>query len=459
MKSLVALLRGAALVGALVSTGSPAAAQAVTTGSVEGRVVDESGGVLPGATVALRYRARNISTTQTIGTAGDFKFLAVQVGTYELKSELGGFGTVAVHNITVDPGSDQRFTMQMKVGTLEESVQVTADAPLINTKDATESTMLNDKYLAALPLITRNYTEMPTVFPGVSCNRGANTPEFFASYIAKPTALVNSIQTGTAGQARDVPPDSAKFLEISAGGPIRNDKLWYYAVQYNEENQDTVLSPDPAPIANTFCPTHLRLTNRIDDDVPLPPGAFFVDYYDPVLKHTYTRGPSPMRIGVRDETRARLASAVTKATAEHSIKFGAEISETFGQQPGIRRGAAVHGPAVADGRRSCAAAGSVQRVRLSPGARRPGGRGKRPELFARSPHRRVGGGGDVGVRHHQPAAARARGAAPARRRQPTSADVRNELGRVYLRLDRPGDALAEFERAQQLDPAPPRQLQ
>jgi len=359
-------------------------------------------------------------------------------------------------------------------------VLVTADAPLINTRDATEATTLNDKYLASLPLITRNYTEMPTVFPGVSYNRGArtsynqfnvrggdqtgnnylldggslnrgvgrsgiliapsvieriellpggftaeyggyqssvvnlisksgaNTPEYFVSYIAKPNALVNSIQTGIAGQSRDVPPDSAKFFEVSAGGPILRDKLWYYAgFQYNEENQGTVLSPDPAPIVNKFYPTHLKLTNqrgandrweytadfgpftadhltlspliapesnrrqgistwnqtgrqthlfdsstmietsvqvffmtfhnnRINDDVPLPPGAYFVNYYDPSLGHTYTRGPSPMRTGVRNETRGRLASSVTKTLEAHSIKFGGEISETFGQQPGIR---------------------------------------------------------------------------------------------------------------------------
>ena len=480
MKCGLVLIRSMAILAVLIAGASRAAGQAVTTGIVEGRVVDESGGVLPGATVTLRNPARNTSTTQTTGAAGDFKFLAVQVGSYELRSELTGFGPVAIGNITVDPGSDQRFTMQMKVGTLQEAVLVTADSPLINTKDATESTTLNDSYLAALPLITRNYTEMPTVFPGVSYNRGArtsynqfnvrggdqtgnnylldggslnrgvgrsgiliapsviervellpggfsaeyggyqssvinlisksgaNTPEFFVSYIAKPNALVNSIQTGIAGQSRDVPPDSARFFEIAAGGPIRKDKVWYYAgFQYNEENQGTVLSPDPAPIVNKFYPTHLKLTNqrgsndrweytadfgpftadhltlspliapesnrrqgistwnqtgrqthlfnsstlietsvqvffmtfhnnRINDDEPLAPGAYFVNYYDPGLKHTYTRGPSPMRTGVRNETRGRLASAVTKTTAEHSFKFGAEISETFGEQPGIR---------------------------------------------------------------------------------------------------------------------------
>ena len=168
--------RTATLVAAsLFVTSSWAAAQAVTTGIIEGRVADQSGGVLPGATVTLRSPTRNTAVTQTTGANGEFKFLALQVGTYELKAELAGFSTISISDVTVNPGSNQRFPLQMKVGSFEEAILVTADSPLINTKDAAESTTLNDKYLSTLPLITRNYTEMPTVFPGVSYSRGART--------------------------------------------------------------------------------------------------------------------------------------------------------------------------------------------------------------------------------------------------------------------------------------------
>lgn len=151
------------------------AGQAVTTGIVEGRVLDESGGVLPGVSVTLRNNDRGATSTQTTGTNGEFRFVALQVGQYELKIELAGFSTVLVNDVTVNPGSHQSFPLPMKVGALEVALTVTADAPLLNTKQSTESVVLNDKYLATLPLITRNYTEMPTVFPGVSYSRGART--------------------------------------------------------------------------------------------------------------------------------------------------------------------------------------------------------------------------------------------------------------------------------------------
>ena len=464
----------------LLAGSSWVAAQGVTTGVIEGRVMDESGGVLPGATLTLRSPARNTASTQITGANGEFKFLAVQVGSYELKAELAGFGTVNIASVTVDPGSNQRFAMQMKVGTLQEAINVTADAPLINTKDAAQSTTLSDKYLATLPLITRNYTEMPTVFPGVAYNRGArtsynqfnvrggdqtgnnylldggslnrgvgragiliapsvieriefipggfsaeyggyqssvinlisksggNTPDFFFSAISKPNFLLSTIDTGLKSQVRDKPLGWAAFVETAVGGPIVKDRFWYFTgFQFNSENQGTVLSADPLPIRNRFYPIHLKLTyqqnqnnrleytgdagpftadhtalsteiaaesnrrqaintwnqtvrhthlfnnntvlesgfqvffmsfhnNRIDDDVSIPPGAYFVRYFDTAAGHFYTSGPSPDRTGVTNETRGRLATKLTRTAGSHTLKTGIEWSETFGKQPRLR---------------------------------------------------------------------------------------------------------------------------
>lgn len=456
------------------------AGQAVTTGVIEGRAVDESGAVLPGATLTLRSTTRNTVVTQATSATGDFRFLAVQVGTYVLSAELAGFGTVNVTGIIVDPGSTQRFPIRMKVGPLEEAILVSAAAPLLDTKDATQSTTLNDEYLGTLPLVTRNYTEMPTVMPGVSYNRGARTsynqfnvrggdqtgnnylldggslnrgvgragiliapsviervefipggfsaeyggyqssiinlisksgsnrPDIFFSAITKPNALLSTIDTGLRSQVREKPPGWARFIETAVGGPIVKDKLWYFAgFQYNAENQGSVLSADPLPISNRFYPTHLKLTyqrdpsnrweytgdagpftadhtalsteiaaesnrrqaintwnqtlrqthlfnnttvlesafqvfymsfhnNRVNDGQPIPPGTYFARYYDTALRQFFTRGPSPDRFGVTDETRARLSTKLTRTAGAHTVKTGVEWTEAFGTQPRLR---------------------------------------------------------------------------------------------------------------------------
>jgi hypothetical protein len=114
-------------------------------------VLDEIGGVLPGVSVTLCNNDRGTTSTQTTGTNGEFRFMVIQVGQYELKIELASFSTVSVNDVTVNPGSHQSFPLQMKVGTLEVVLTVTADAPLLNTKQSTESVVLNDKYLATPP--------------------------------------------------------------------------------------------------------------------------------------------------------------------------------------------------------------------------------------------------------------------------------------------------------------------
>ena len=90
--------RGIACLAVLVMCAATVyvAAQAVTTGVIEGRVADESGAVVPGATLTLRNTTRNTLATQVSGANGDYRFLAVQVGSYELRAELAGFGTVTM---------------------------------------------------------------------------------------------------------------------------------------------------------------------------------------------------------------------------------------------------------------------------------------------------------------------------------------------------------------------------
>ena len=322
-----------ALASALLLSPEPALAQAVTTGTIDAIVADSQGGVLPGATVVLRNIEQGTTQTQTTDANGLSRFLAVPVGTYELRVELAGFGSAAFDKVQVNPGSNQRLTFALQVGKVAETVTVEADAPLLNVTTARESTTLDGEYLEKLPLITRNYTEMPTIFAGVSYNRGARTaynqfnvrggpatgnvyqldgaslnrgvgragilvaPSFiermefvpggfpaeyagyqssvinivsksgtnethgFLSGIFKPNALISDIDSGLASQVRDKPLGSTKFVEVSVGGPISRDKLWYYAgMQYNSEEQGTILSLDPQPRIINVYPAHFKLS-------------------------------------------------------------------------------------------------------------------------------------------------------------------------------------------------------
>ena len=90
---------------------------------------------------------------------------------------------------------------------------------------------------------------------------GTNETHGFLSGIFKPNALISDIDSGLASQVRDKPLGSTKFVEASVGGPISRDKLWYYAgMQYNSEEQGTILSLDPQPRIINVYPAHFKLS-------------------------------------------------------------------------------------------------------------------------------------------------------------------------------------------------------
>jgi hypothetical protein len=310
-----------------------ALAQAITTGTIEAVVADAQGGALPGTTVVLRNVDQNTVQTQTTDATGTVRFLAVPVGVYQVRAELQGFSAGAFERVLVNPGSNQRLEFALQVGSLAETITVQAEAPLLNMSTAKESTTVDDAYLEKLPLITRNYTEMATIFAGVSYNRGARTaynqfnvrggpatgnvyqldgaslnrgvgragilvaPSFiermefipggfpaeyagyqssviniisksgsndthgFVSGIYKPNALISDIDSGLASQVRDKPLGSTRFVEASVGGPMSRDRLWYYTgMQYNSEEQGTILSLDPQPRTINVYPVHFKLS-------------------------------------------------------------------------------------------------------------------------------------------------------------------------------------------------------
>src|SRR5262245_55677668 len=120
-----------ALALALLAATVPAAYAQISTGNIYGAVTDESGAVLPGATVTLSGPFGNRSTAA--GSQGDFRFLALDNGKYKLSVALTGFATVN-REVVVTTGQNVNLTFGMKVATVEESVTVTAETPIVDIK-------------------------------------------------------------------------------------------------------------------------------------------------------------------------------------------------------------------------------------------------------------------------------------------------------------------------------------
>jgi hypothetical protein len=155
-----------------VALAVPAVAFAQATGSITGIVTDESGAVMPGVTVEATNVRTNQTRTAVTGNDGFYSIPLVPPGQYSLKGTLQGFKTVLREGVTVAVESTARVDMKLAVGGLEETVSVTADAPLVETSNATLGIVVDEKQVVELPLNGRNFAQLGTLLPGVVAPMG-----------------------------------------------------------------------------------------------------------------------------------------------------------------------------------------------------------------------------------------------------------------------------------------------
>ncbi len=153
---------------------SPAAAQR-TGGEIVGRVVDDSGGALPGVTVTLRGPALQGELVAVTTETGQFRFPAVPAGTYELNYVLGGFTSVKLTGILVNVGATVSLDQKMNVGAVEESVTVSGISPVVDTSTSQVSTAYNEEWVKSLPVRRFSYFDFINSAPGVQQNSQIGT--------------------------------------------------------------------------------------------------------------------------------------------------------------------------------------------------------------------------------------------------------------------------------------------
>src|SRR5947208_7760208 len=108
---------------------------ASTTGSINGKVADTSQAVLPGVTVTVA--SPNLMGVQTAVTdgSGNYRFPALPPGTYTVTFELPGFNTLKRENLLISMGFTATINVELAVASLQETVTVTGDSPVIDTSN------------------------------------------------------------------------------------------------------------------------------------------------------------------------------------------------------------------------------------------------------------------------------------------------------------------------------------
>ena len=166
-------LHGIQLVAFLLAflfSGSQCVQAQVTTGSILGTVSDQSGAVIPNAKVSVTDVDRGITKTVTTNSTGAYRIDFLLTGNYKVSVSAPGFKTYVQNGVTLNAGVPVDVNAQLSPGAVNEVVQVTSDAPLVETSNAEIGTTVNRQDITELPLVNRNAYTLLDLTPGVQYN-------------------------------------------------------------------------------------------------------------------------------------------------------------------------------------------------------------------------------------------------------------------------------------------------
>ena len=177
------------LFAALGALALPAIAAAqISTATVAGTVVDESKGVLPGASIV----ATDLETGRKYETVSDargaYQLPPLPPGTYKIEAELSGFARTEVPKIELLVGQNASMTLTMRISAVEENLTVRGETPLVDTASSQVAGNVDRRQMEELPLSGRNWLEMTLLVKargkllGFSTSDGVLTMEDIAQH-------------------------------------------------------------------------------------------------------------------------------------------------------------------------------------------------------------------------------------------------------------------------------------
>jgi Carboxypeptidase regulatory-like domain/TonB-dependent Receptor Plug Domain len=148
----------------------------ITTGVIQGMVLDEASAVVAGAVVEVKNADTNLTKTLTTDSDGRFVFLQLPSGRYTLTVSKQGYATVAQENLSLTVGQAINLNLSLKVSSVQERVTITA-APTIDTVRVESSSTINEIAISRTPVLGRKFEDLLTLTPGVSITQGPDGDE------------------------------------------------------------------------------------------------------------------------------------------------------------------------------------------------------------------------------------------------------------------------------------------
>ena len=178
------------------------------TGTIEGVVKDSSGAILPGVSVELTNTTRHtVAGTATTDASGRYRFVGLLPGKYEATAKLQGFTPAKMENIDLSLGKVLQVELALSVGNMAETVQVTAESPLVDIKQSARGTNIRAEQIELLPH-GRDFTTLVTQAPGANQESKLGGLSIDGASAGENRYIIDGIETtnlqnGMSGKNRD----------------------------------------------------------------------------------------------------------------------------------------------------------------------------------------------------------------------------------------------------------------
>jgi hypothetical protein len=191
-------------------------AQAQTGGAnLVGKVMDKSGKALPGVTITATQKDTGLTRSTVTESDGKFRLPSVPAGLYTIVAELNGFATVTVQEVRLNVSTDRELTVDMSPSTVEESITVVDEAPLVQTTP-TIGAVISEKQLENLPLNGRQFANLAVLAPGTTLSYNSDP--------TKPGQLTVALNGGI-GRNVNYLVDGGDNMDDTIGGALQNFNL------------------------------------------------------------------------------------------------------------------------------------------------------------------------------------------------------------------------------------------
>jgi Carboxypeptidase regulatory-like domain len=157
---------------------------AAVTASISGTVTDSSGSVVAGATVVATNVATAVATTQHTNGQGYYSFQELPLGTYTINVTQTGFKAYNETGLVLDVNSALTVDVKLQVGQTTETVQVESDALHVESVNTQMGEVIEGKEMTDVPLVTRSYTDLLALQPGVVGTASGLTGAYAGSFIS-----------------------------------------------------------------------------------------------------------------------------------------------------------------------------------------------------------------------------------------------------------------------------------